>query len=72
MCGIIGYTGESEALSKMTKGLSVLEYRGYDSVGVALQEDGEIKTVKCRGRIGDLEEKLKQSPSHARCAIGHT
>ena len=56
----------------MTKGLSVLEYRGYDSVGVALQEDGEIKTVKCRGRIGDLEEKLKQSPSHARCAIGHT
>lgn len=72
MCGIIGYTGMGDALPKMTKGLSVLEYRGYDSVGVALQEDGEIKTVKCRGRIGDLEERLGKTPSHARCAIGHT
>ena len=57
MCGIIGYTGTANAVPKMMKGLSVLEYRGYDSVGVAAQENGGVRILKCKGRIGALEEK---------------
>ena len=58
MCGIIGYTGAGNAIPKITKGLSVLEYRGYDSVGLAARTENGITTVKCRGRIQMLEEKL--------------
>ena len=73
MCGIIGYTGTANAVPKMMKGLSVLEYRGYDSVGVAAQENGEIRILKCKGRIGALEEKLRDQPIEgSHCAIGHT
>lgn len=73
MCGIIGYTGSGNAIPKITKGLSVLEYRGYDSVGLAARTEDGIKSVKCKGRIGALEEKLEASPIE-RCgtAIGHT
>ena len=60
-------------MPKITKGLSVLEYRGYDSVGLAARTEDGIKTVKCRGRIGALEEKLAEAPiTGSRCAIGHT
>ena len=73
MCGIIGYTGEGNAVPKMTKGLTVLEYRGYDSVGIAAETENEIKVVKCKGRISGLEEKLEKAPiENAHCAIGHT
>ena len=73
MCGIIGYTGSDNAVPKITKGLSVLEYRGYDSVGIAARTSDGIKTVKCRGRIGSLEEKLEKDPiTDCACAIGHT
>lgn len=73
MCGIIGYTGIGNAVPKITKGLSVLEYRGYDSVGLAAKTDTGIKTVKCKGRIGALEEKLEASPiKESGTAIGHT
>ena len=73
MCGIIGYTGTANAIPKMMKGLSVLEYRGYDSVGIAAQKDTEIQIVKCKGRIGALEEKLRDRPIEgSHCAIGHT
>lgn len=73
MCGIIGYTGSENAVPKITKGLSVLEYRGYDSVGLAAQTETRIETVKCRGRIGALEEKLaKVQIENCHCAIGHT
>ncbi|MBE6667115.1 MAG: glutamine--fructose-6-phosphate transaminase (isomerizing) [Ruminococcaceae bacterium] len=73
MCGIIGYTGNSCASPKITKGLSVLEYRGYDSVGIAAANENEISIIKCKGRITSLEEKLSDSllqESHT--AIGHT
>lgn len=56
----------------MTEGLSVLEYRGYDSVGIAAAEASGIKIVKCRGRIRELEEKEELKATHASCAIGHT
>ncbi len=73
MCGIIGYTGSENAVPKITKGLSVLEYRGYDSVGIAARTDDGVKTVKCRGRIGSLEEMLEKDPiDNCHCAIGHT
>jgi len=73
MCGIIGYTGTGDAVPKITKGLSVLEYRGYDSVGLAASTQGGISTVKCKGRIGVLEEKLNSAPiENCGTAIGHT
>ncbi len=72
MCGIIGYTGSENALPKMTEGLSVLEYRGYDSVGIAAETADGIKTVKCRGRIGDLKNKPALGEISSTCAIGHT
>ena len=73
MCGIIGYTGTGNAVPKMLKGLSVLEYRGYDSVGIAAQIADGTDVVKCKGRIHALEEKLRDEPVEgSHCAIGHT
>lgn len=73
MCGIIGYTGTGNAVPKMLKGLSVLEYRGYDSVGIAAQVADGTDVVKCKGRIHALEEKLRDEPVEgSHCAIGHT
>ena len=73
MCGIIGYTGTGNAVPKMLKGLSVLEYRGYDSVGIAAQTANGTDVVKCKGRIHALEEKLRDEPiEESHCAIGHT
>ena len=73
MCGIIGYTGTGNAVPKMLKGLSVLEYRGYDSVGIAAQTADGTDVVKCKGRIHALEEKLRDEPvEESHCAIGHT
>lgn len=73
MCGIIGYTGTGNAVPKMMKGLSVLEYRGYDSVGIAAQCGEETTIEKCKGRIGALEERLRDRPIEgSHCAIGHT
>ncbi len=73
MCGIIGYTGGGSALPILVQGLHALEYRGYDSGGVALESDGKIITVKAKGRISQLEEKLKNSPlPPSSCGIGHT
>ena len=72
MCGIIGYTGKEDALPHLIAGLKMLEYRGYDSSGVALQEN-EILCVKSKGRISELEEKLALcAETHAHCGIGHT
>ena len=73
MCGIIGYVGRDNAIPKITKGLSVLEYRGYDSVGLAAQKDNTIINVKCKGRIEALSSLLSASDvQNSTCAIGHT
>ncbi len=73
MCGIIGYTGNADALPKMTTGLSVLEYRGYDSVGIAAETENGTRVVKCKGRVGALEALLKAGdPIVTTCGIGHT
>lgn len=73
MCGIIGYVGKENALPKITEGLSVLEYRGYDSVGLAAKLKSETAIIKCKGRIEALKELLIRSDVHnSNCAIGHT
>lgn len=73
MCGIIGYTGVEKATHKVTRGLEILEYRGYDSVGVCARDKDEIKLVKTKGRVSSLLEKLNENPiSQDFCAIGHT
>ncbi|MFA6939507.1 MAG: glutamine--fructose-6-phosphate transaminase (isomerizing) [Clostridiaceae bacterium] len=72
MCGIVGYIGNNEASPILIEGLSKLEYRGYDSAGVAIIENGDLKVTKCKGRLCNLENKLKQSPIHGNLGIGHT
>lgn len=73
MCGIIGYTGKKPCLPVLIEGLRTLEYRGYDSAGVALSEDGVITTVKAEGRLSVLEERLENPNAiSAFCGIGHT
>ena len=72
MCGIVGYIGQNEALPILVGGLKKLEYRGYDSSGVALIEDGNIETVRASGKIAALEDKLKTKPLHGHIGIAHT
>ncbi|MFX0549538.1 glutamine--fructose-6-phosphate transaminase (isomerizing) [Hathewaya histolytica] len=72
MCGIVGYFGNREVAPLLISGLSKLEYRGYDSSGIAvIQQDG-INVTKCKGRLKCLEEKLEQNPIHGNIGIGHT
>ncbi len=73
MCGIIGYTGDENCLPILKDGLRMLEYRGYDSAGVAFFEAGNIQTLKSCGKLTSLEEKLNASHlGNSNCGIGHT
>ncbi len=73
MCGIVGFAGSRSAAPLLLQGLYRLEYRGYDSAGMALLEQGSLRVIKTRGRIANLEEKLEaEGPFSACCGIGHT
>src|SRR6267378_3957937 len=72
MCGIVGYVGPGDAVSVLVEGLSRLEYRGYDTAGVAVLNGRGVETRKLAGRIADLRDLLARDPVHGSCGIGHT
>ncbi|MGH2453086.1 MAG: glutamine--fructose-6-phosphate transaminase (isomerizing) [bacterium] len=72
MCGIIGYVGYRDALPVLLDGLRRLEYRGYDSAGVAVLEDGEIAVRKTAGKLSRLADMMALSPVRGQIGIGHT
>lgn len=72
MCGIIGYTGKKDASDFIVKGLKYLEYRGYDSSGLAVLDNGKIEVLKKEGRISCLEKELFLNPKTGNLGIGHT
>ena len=72
MCGIVGYVGPKQAYDYLIQGLFRLEYRGYDSAGVALQDNDQIAVRKKTGRVGQLAELVKQQPVVGNVGIGHT
>lgn len=65
MCGIVGYIGPKEACPILINGLKRLEYRGYDSAGIALIHNNNIQVYKCKGRVQDLEHHMELEDTSA-------
>ena len=72
MCGIVGYLGKRQATEVLIDGLSKLEYRGYDSAGVAVNTGNELAIRKFKGRLAILAEDLQKDPIDGHLGIGHT
>ena len=72
MCGIIGYTGKKNAVSIILEGLKRLEYRGYDSAGIAFFNGKDVEVRKCTGKIKDLFTLIETDKPFSNTAIGHT
>jgi len=72
MCGIVGYIGTQAASSILLEGLRKLEYRGYDSAGIATVHEGQIQCIRAKGKLQNLEDKLAGQDNPARLGIGHT
>ncbi len=72
MCGIVAYIGKQEAFPIILKGLKRLEYRGYDSSGIAIQKDGELNIFKKQGKVSELEDFVQDKDTSGNIGIGHT
>lgn len=72
MCGIVGYIGKQDAVAILIDGLKRLEYRGYDSAGVAVLQEGQIQSRRSAGKLANLEEAVSQNPLAGTVGIGHT
>ncbi len=72
MCGIVGYTGKQAAAPKLLDGLAKLEYRGYDSAGIAVMEGGRLAIVRRRGKVAELAHTASHFDLVGTCGIGHT
>lgn len=74
MCGIVGYTGKQSVAKQILDALELLEYRGYDSAGMAIvdEKNGQVQIRKRAGRVADLEKVWKANPVNGTCGIGHT
>ena len=72
MCGIIGIIGEKDAAPRLVEGLRRLEYRGYDSAGIACLVNGKIERRRAEGKLLNLDAKLKKEPLSGKTGIGHT
>lgn len=72
MCGIVGYIGNKKAEDILINGLEKLEYRGYDSSGIAVRENDGVHTIKAKGKLVNLKEKLKENGTTGSIGIGHT
>jgi glucosamine--fructose-6-phosphate aminotransferase (isomerizing) len=71
MCGIVSYYGKKDSVPFLINGLRRLEYRGYDSAGIALMKDGIITSIKKAGKIDELDKKIKESPVNGSIGIAH-
>ena len=72
MCGIVGYTGSRPVTDILMEGLSRLEYRGYDSAGIAVEQDGKLEVVHCKGKVSGLAALVAPLGLTGTCGIGHT
>ena len=72
MCGIIGILSEQDVAPRLIDGLKRLEYRGYDSAGIATLNNGHIERLRAQGKLVHLEEKQAQNPLGGNAGIGHT
>ena len=72
MCGIVGYIGNKRLTSVLLDGLRRLEYRGYDSAGIAVVNTNGLQVVRCAGKLRDLEEMLRLNPLEGTYGLGHT
>ncbi|HUP66194.1 MAG TPA: glutamine--fructose-6-phosphate transaminase (isomerizing) [Thermoanaerobaculia bacterium] len=72
MCGIVGYVGERSVVPVLIEGLRKLEYRGYDSAGIAVINDGDVSVLRAEGKLSNLEKKLETQPLEGNFGLGHT
>ncbi len=72
MCGIVGIIGQEPVASRLVEALKRLEYRGYDSAGVATLEGGHLERRRAEGKLRNLEARLHEQPLHGFVGIGHT